>query len=59
MTPTTSPIATIGGRTFVFVAAEDDNGLSSFELKADGKVTLVQHEHPRRGPAGTPRERRG
>ena len=35
--------ATIGGRTFVFVAAEDDNGISAFELKADGTVTLVQN----------------
>lgn len=28
----------VGGRTFVFVAGEDDSGLSGFELRADGTL---------------------
>jgi Ca2+-binding RTX toxin-like protein len=33
----------IGGRTLVYVAAEDDNGISTFELDDEGKLTFVQN----------------
>ena len=33
----------IGSRTFVYVAAEDDNGISAFELDDQGKLTFVQN----------------
>lgn len=30
---------TVGGRTFIFVASEDNDGISAFELHADGTLT--------------------
>ena len=40
--------AVVGGRTLLFTAAQDDNGISVFELAADGTLTSVRDE-PDRG----------